>query len=465
MAELVIDEVWAEGSTVRSSISAPPACRQFFTDEDFFVEYDVDLAGVPEALLAVPVLAQVAPVAWAVGADVRVPVVDRRFLDSLGTVEGVLREMYPTFVSGGTVAADDVAGPTEAPRDPASVGMLFTGGVDSLATYVRHRDEDPVLVNVQGWVVGIDERDQWEHTKRRIEAYGRRFGVDARFVRSNMLSFLDRTRLTVEFDHLHDGGWYSAVGGGLGLLGLCAPMTAALDMGRLYIAATHWEGFPAPPVVDHWDGAAMPWGSHPDIDDSVAWGSTTLVHDGFDLTRQERIGVIADYIEAVDDGLPVRSCADSATAGNCSSCEKCLRTALGLALEGVDPNRHGFELDRAAFSEALARIRAGDWLDDDHHAVYWEELRRRAAARSDYPVDGASEFVGGLRAVDFDEVAGSSTRERLVLSAARAVPEVVFSPLYRAYLALRGTAGGSSREAPAVGGDPAVPAESRTDGT
>ena len=46
--------------------------RKYFVQKTFFVEYDrqLDISNVDESILVIPVISMIAPVAWAVGADV-----------------------------------------------------------------------------------------------------------------------------------------------------------------------------------------------------------------------------------------------------------------------------------------------------------------------------------------------------------------------------------------------------------
>jgi hypothetical protein len=447
-------DVTADGETLEATVEYSRDLRRFFADDRFFVEYEVDVTDVHPGIRAIPVLAHVCPVAWTQGATVRTPVVDGQYLDSLRTVRAVLAKMYPSFVEGGAIEARTVA-PTpddpEATAGPAAsvtdggtatggqtadqarpqatdAATLFTGGIDSLTTYVRHRGEQPALVNVQGWVIGIDEDERWQCTREHIDDYGRRFDVPTQFVRSNMLDFLDWRLLIAHFSPYHDGGWYSAVAGGLGLTGLAAPLCAAAGYRDLYVPATAWPEMTPPSVVDHWDGPGMPWGSHPDIENNVAWRGTTVTHDGFELSRQERVATIAEYARTADDAVPVRSCADSATATNCNECEKCFRTAAGLALAGVDPNDHGFEMGPADFERARRKLAAGEWIRNEHHANYWQDMRAFDPP-AESPVDGAREFHEWLATFDAEAAAptGRSLRKRATCAALRHVPY----PLYQ----------------------------------
>lgn len=133
--------------------------------------------------------------------------------------------------------------------------------------------------------------------------------------------------LLAHYKRFVDGAWYSSVGHGLGLLGLCAPMAYARGIEDLYVAATHW------------DGIDLEWGSRPDIDDYVRWSGTRCHHDAYELTRQERLDAIADYVETDAPDLQLQTC-NVRMDGNCGECEKCYRTAVGLRLSGLEPSDH-----------------------------------------------------------------------------------------------------------------------------
>ncbi|WP_123539019.1 hypothetical protein [Halosimplex salinum] len=439
-----VTDVRATGTTVECTIDYSKDLSPFFDESPFYVEYDVDVSDVPESILTIPVLAQVCPVAWAAGADVYAPVVDRRFLESLEAVGSALHEMYP-FMQGGRVVVEEAAEWDGDESDAEGTGLLFTGGVDSLSAYVRHRDEDPTLINIQGWLVGIDDDERWAHTKSRIDGYADRFGAETQFVRSNMLEFLDTAMLEASYKRYHDGCWYSAVGCGLGLLGLCAPLAAAEGYGTLYITATHWEEFPIPDEYDYWDGPSIPWGSDPTIDDEVAWGSTQAHHDAFALTRQDRLQVVADYAREYDPDLPVRACEASETGSNCNHCEKCLRTAFGLALAGVDPNDHGFDVDRSSFERARADIEAGNWLLDYHHEAYWLDLQDHIDGDVDLSTEGAQAFAEWFRTADVESYAERSSppvHQRALRAVARSTPYPVYNRLYPVYDSVQNYVGG-----------------------
>ncbi|WIV67061.1 hypothetical protein [Natrialbaceae archaeon AArc-T1-2] len=424
-----IDRIDVTGTSLECTVRPSPSMRRFFTGEPFRARYDVEIEDVPDGVLAIPVLAQVCPVAWTQGADVYVDEVDTTFAHALEDAETALRSLYPEFMLGGDLQVRetvDVA-PDSSGDDSAS-GLLFTGGVDSTCSLVRHREEAPTLISVRGWTVRPDPVDdgKWADLRSRVTRVADRRDLEASFVESNMLATLDNPMLLAHFGHRVDGGWYSSVGHGLGLLGLCAPLAYARGLENLYVAATHWEG------VD------LEWGSRPEIDDHVRWAGTQCHHDGYELTRQERIDAIAAFVRETGDDLELQTCNDRMD-GNCSACEKCYRTMVGLRLSGLDPNDHGYRFADADYADLRRSFERGEWVLGEDERIMWADIRdrvRETEPRS--PVERA--FFAWLEEVDLEDLVADAEpplSHRLLRATARNAPHGVYNALYPAWTAAK----------------------------
>ncbi|WP_254862663.1 hypothetical protein [Halovivax gelatinilyticus] len=418
MSALTIESIETNGTELVCRVDATAGLDRFISPIPFRATYDRPIDDVPDGVAVIPVLAQVLPVAWAQGATVETPVVDARFADSVAAVRTSLCEMHD-FLEGGRL----VAGQRESyePIDRGGSGLLFTGGVDSMASYVRHREENPTLISLRGWTITPDESDdeKWDSLRSRVSRFADDRDLDAAFVESNMLRFLDHPMLLAHYKRHVDGAWYSSVGHGLGLTGLCAPLAYASGMSDLYVAATHWQG------ID------LAWGSHPSIDDNVAWSGTDCHHDGYELTRQERLDRIATYVDETDEDLNLQTC-NERMDGNCSTCEKCYRTAIGLRLAGLDPTDHGYRFADENYTAVRRGFENGRWVLGTDERHMWADIRNRVretTARS--PAERA--FFDWLRSVDLDELVADATpplSHRWLRAGARVTPTPVYRRLY-----------------------------------
>ncbi|MDQ2052041.1 hypothetical protein RBH26_16310 [Natronolimnohabitans sp. A-GB9] len=421
MSSIVIDYVSADGTTLEADVTTSADLERFVTDEPFRTDYDVPIEDVPDGVLVIPVLAQVCPVAWANGADVYVDEVDATFASALADVEESLCRMHD-FLEGGTLYAKETIDPD--PDAGGESGLLFTGGVDSTCSYVRHREESPTLISIRGWTITPDPADDedWAHLRERVSAFADDHDLETAFLESNMLSFLDHAMLLAHYKRYVDGAWYSSVGHGLGLLGLCAPMAYARGMDDLYVAATHWEG------ID------LEWGSRPDIDDHVRWAGTQCHHDSYDLTRQERLDVIADFVREEEPGLQLQTCNDRMD-GNCGECEKCYRTAVGLRLAGLDPTDHGYPFADEDYREIRTALEDGRWVLGQDERYMWADIRERART-TDPSSSAEAAFFEWLDETDLGDLvseSGPPLSHRLLRAGARNAPASVYNVVYPAW--------------------------------
>jgi hypothetical protein len=441
MEEIAITDVEANGGRVEYEYDHSPSLRRFF-GQNLAIEYDVDVSEVPESILVIPCLANLCPVAWATGADVSVPTVDSRLLDALESARGGFEELYPEFATGSTVRADrrvDNSGFTETSTSestgkPASDSteasaategghaILFSGGVDSMASYVRHREEHPLLVSIHGFDIELDDRTAWAKRAPELREFGEARDLTNRFVRMNLHSALDVFSLNARFGEHYADDWITSVGYGLSLLGTCAPLSAVEDVETLHIAASGWNG------------CEPPGGSHHEIVDEVAWADTTVEHDVYDLTRQERIDRIAEYVREESADLEIRSC--SREGDNCSRCLKCMRTAVGLLLAGLDPDEHGYEFDRETFGYIRRRLETEDWRLSDYERLMWRDMQERIDSGNGYPYPEAEAFFAWLRTQNVENLGADpadSNRNRVLYGAARRTPYPVYSSLRSTY--------------------------------
>ena len=196
------------------------------------------------------------------------------------------------------------------PASPAAAtGLCFSGGVDSFYSLLRREPRVDCLVSVVGY-------DMTVHDAPRVAAFERTLAAVAEAV--GVASVLIRTNLR-EHPLVAATSWERAFGGALAAVGYFGAST----LGRLVIPSS----FPA-----HY---SLPYGTHPRID--PLWSSSRLEveeHGGAHW-RFDKLRAVADE-PLVQEHL--RVCWENRAAhGNCSRCEKCLRTLLTLEAIGRRP--------------------------------------------------------------------------------------------------------------------------------
>jgi hypothetical protein len=142
------------------------------------------------------------------------------------------------------------------------------------------------------------------------------------------------------------------------------------------------------------------WGSHPSLDNTIRWASTEVIHDGYELSRQEKLLMFADHFKKFDGHFILRSCWYSEIGGNCGYCEKCSRTILGLELAGLDPNRFGFKINSDTFFNIKHNLLNGEWWFGDDQLFMWEDIKRHAYLKENIVHPEARELIDWLQTMD-----------------------------------------------------------------
>ncbi|MGK7221899.1 hypothetical protein ACSNO4_03790 [Kocuria flava] len=379
----------ADAYTIVCTFDYPKSLAKFFSDNQLTVTYNRKIDAVPNSILYIPLLANLVPAAWALGADVRVPEIDKNFMLSLEKIREALNAMYPHVAFSGNIVSNNISDTCSARgRDAAAV--LFSGGVDSLASYILNQDKPVSLITVWGADVKLDDVEAWRLVKEDNEAFGRAFDRENLFIRANVREFLNERRLNSEFN-ADIGRWWGRVQHGLGFLGLCAPLSFSHGFETIFIPSSHTELF------------SEPWGSHPTIDNHVRWANVRCVHHAYELSRQQKVREIANYAKRSNPTLSIRACYTSSTGKNCSSCEKCSRTMVGLLIEGVDPNHHGFTLNSETLEKIQRNFSRGDWHLTANEVFMWKDIQRHySSGVSNIPATYVF-FFDWLMACDFHE--------------------------------------------------------------
>lgn len=290
-------------------------------------------------------VAAVLPLAMAMGEPVEVIglSVSPRLLRQLDTWQRIVCTWYPQLRPAEIFAAmrAPAAGGAAAPRGVAS---FFSGGVDSFASVLAHREELSALLLVHGFDVALDDRALWDTTVSRLRAAAEAIGLPLHTVETNVRVVLDRA-----------GDW-----------GLLTHGAALASVALLSQAAYHTILVPSSYSYND----LFPWGSHPLLDPLWSTEALTVIHDGAHCTRTDKVRAIAASPVAL---AHLRVCWQNHQPYNCGVCEKCVRTMVNLELCGALARCGTFDrtLD-------MALVRA-QWIDDVHVAGFARD--NLAAAR------------------------------------------------------------------------------------
>jgi hypothetical protein len=203
----------------------------------------------------------------------------------------------------------EVRAPTTTPPDVARPGRrasFFSGGVDSFSTVLRHRSELGALILVRGSEIDVSNDALWSLAVSGCQRAADELGMELLTVTTNVRALAARA-----------GDW-NLVGHGIGFASVGLLFQQAFETIYLATSLTPAEIYP--------------WGSHPMLDPMLGTEYTRIEHDGLEFSRYQKLQFIAESDVAMRH---LRVCNLQTDAYNCGTCEKCLRTAVGLHLAGA----------------------------------------------------------------------------------------------------------------------------------
>jgi hypothetical protein len=211
--------------------------------------------------------------------------------------------LHPITIKADTIVKDI--------QDPAITATFFSGGVDSFYTYLKHKkdttDKLTHFLLVDGYDIDPRNTDLWESTLANVEQVARAEEIQLVTAKSNIRWLLNPIL-----------AWGYTHGGCLAAIALCLRG----KLGKVYI----------PSSVSL--SQQIPWGTHPSIDHLWGTEKLTIVHDGTDVTRLEKVK--REVAKSPVALTHLRVCyMNVRDTYNCCRCEKCLRTMIILKIAGV----------------------------------------------------------------------------------------------------------------------------------
>lgn len=252
------------------------------------------------------------------------------------------------------IEAKKQANPLPQPKQRA--GMLFSGGIDSLATLRANRIHYPlehpgsIKDGLVVYGLEVDEEEKFDHVLNSISEIARNGGITLIPVYTNIrdLGPEDSGEFWGFWTDKFEASVWSAVAHAF-----------SKRLMKLYVNSS----FDIPNLHPH--------GSHPLIDPNYSSYSLRICHDGIALSRFGKTKLIADWDVALQY---LRVCNNSIQYQtgivNCCECEKCVRTMLSFLSLGVLEKTHAFP--KREISEEL--VRSAVYMDKTTMPFYPELL-------------------------------------------------------------------------------------------
>lgn len=231
---------------------------------------------------------------------------------------------------------------TEDKGDPKSVGLFFSGGVDSFYTYLENKKKIKNIshfILVKGYDIDLWNQKLWDETLKTINEVASKEGIKVVCVESNLLRLIEPIM-----------SWgYSFIGG----FGAIALLLRG-GFKEVYRAASYKQ-------IANQTSLMLDM----IIDEYIKTETTALCLDGTEATRLEKVKKISDD-ELVLEHLRVCYLNKNGVY-NCGECDKCLRTMIALKIVN--------KLDRAKTfpNEINMNSLRKPFIENEYTAIFHQE--------------------------------------------------------------------------------------------
>lgn len=332
----LIDSVTVNKNILKIAINK--GFKEKYLTSNFFAEYDrdIDLEKLDYSIQIMPFIMNVVSIIWISGRDYYIDSMDEELSLSLEKINEVFRRMYKkTQWNGRLIPRKLVKNTLPFPLADRSennyIALLYSGGVDSTASSFYHRNKKQLLITVWGhWDLPLEDEKLWKIRAEQLRSFGKKYGHENTFIKSNYYSFLNRPVLDKISPEI--SSWRIFTVEGIGWAGLAAPLMLLKGYPELRHGSTVTWDFDYP-------AAANPF-----VDDNIHFSGAWLKHDLFDLNRLEKCAFIRDVCKKEHLEKPLVRVCEKKIVENCCTCQKCVRTMLEFIVIGENPQDYGFAL-------------------------------------------------------------------------------------------------------------------------
>lgn len=368
-----------------------PAFRGLHIEGDkqvgsFFVEYSESTKSVPAGIAVIPFVANVLPIVWLWNAELFVDELDENFYESIPEIEHSYIFMYPMLSFQGKVTVSKlVKYHSIEPTQIDHTASLFSGGVDAFATLFAHYEERPTLITL--WGADVKQTDEegwskvWGHTTKIADSLSLPTPI---WIKTNFREIVDEGYLGSLVKKSKDG-WWHGFQHGIGISAHTAPLAYMHGFATIYMASSfnvRYKGTCA---------------SDPMIESHLRFADSYIRHDRYSYTRNDKIRLIIQRSKELEVKVPFHVCWQSTGGGNCCSCEKCLRTIMGIIAQGGDPHDFGFDIEFDKLSSYRTIIEQNMSLYPQLNEE-WKLLKEAFTAQDLYHTDPRYNWIYDLKA-------------------------------------------------------------------
>lgn len=334
MNQIILNDILIEKNNIIYKYSAYGEIKKYVSNKECFIEYSEDISSVKKSIAIIPFVCNILPVVWILDAELIIEELDKHFYECISDIKEGYRRMHPKIEFKGKIRVNKIIDNNY--ESTNKVASFFSGGVDAFSTLISHIDENPIIISIWGADIKLDDERGGKALESHLIETKKLLNIDGVLVRTSLKEFLDfkaLERLIYNKIGIYRSWWHDYQHG-IGIIGHSAPLIYKYKLKCVYIASSYStkKGFER----------NEPCASDYTIDNFVKMASCSVIHDGLEYNRQDKIHNIVTFCQNKRKYVKLRVCWESRGGNNCCKCEKCYRTIYGIIAEKLDPKLFGF---------------------------------------------------------------------------------------------------------------------------
>lgn len=398
MEKIVLDNISIKSNLVEYHYSVSSGIKKFFTTDCMFIEYEEDMTNVPTSILTIPFVNCMTGLSWLADCVLFVDEIDATYYDSFKDLKVAYNELHRYMDFKGMLVPSKIVENKINSTNNKGL-LLWGGGVDCHTSFIQNKENISHILNIYGWLNKVDENNRVDNSdKEQAAHYAEKMGISALHVRSNFASQFNHQCIDKEFrESFRTSYWYGLLHS-MAFLSIATPLAWIHGIKDLFIASSFTKG-----------KVGIKCASYITADSEfrfATYGKT--IHDGFELSRQDKVKVLVDYQKQINAPYLIQAC--SFNDHNCCECEKCFRTIIGLVAENADPRSFGFDI-KGSLVEHWKKIIDRDvalWGPEKENYYYGLSAQRM---RENYDSIENKEFVDWFLSLDFSKMKKKSLKK------------------------------------------------------
>jgi hypothetical protein len=273
-----------------------------------------------------------------------------------------------------------------------NLALSFSRGIDSTSVFIQNRSRKPELLTIIGGVIPVNNRTFVDKFKKHYTNFASIEEVKISFIETNIRDVINEGLLTGKFGK-HTGymPWWM-LAHIIVQFSVCAPLTQTNKIRSLLFSGTitDCEGFPDREITDNF--------FFENKNRFRLWSDVDTIFTNLELSRQQEVKTIKNFIES-NGYIKLQVCNFSPKYNqfNCGICDKCSYTITSLILEGLNPKKLGFPLEKNFSDSVKKHIFKGNIK-----GPYWKNIQNNIYEEKSKYNDESGKLFEWLRTQNFN---------------------------------------------------------------